>query len=239
VSPFSLDVFEVTVGRFRKFVEAYPESIPDPASGGNPRNPEDQGWDEEWNAHLPATHEELRGLLLTGCSGSTTWTDTPDGNESVPINCVSWYMAQAFCIWDGGRLPTQAEWNFVAAGGNEQRVYPWSVPPTNPVISDSYAVYDVSMPARVGSTEDGLGKWGHYDLAGNIADWVFDVFEVCYRTPDECNDCGYNATDNPQRTARGGGYLDFEDAVRVDSRTSYTDASRHQKFGLRCARDLE
>jgi formylglycine-generating enzyme required for sulfatase activity len=158
----------------------------------------------------------------------------------MPINCVSWYMAQAFCIWDGGRLPTQAEWNFVAAGGNEQRVYPWSVPPTNPVISDSYAVYGASAPARVGSADDDkLGKWGHYDLAGNVREWVFDVFEVCYRTPDECNDCGYNATDNPQRTARGGAYEDLEDGVRVEARSSDMDASQHPAFGFRCARNVE
>jgi hypothetical protein len=54
-----------------------------------------------------------------------TWTDTVGPNENLPMNCVPWYKAFAFCVWDGGRLPTEAEWNYAATGGNEQRKYPW------------------------------------------------------------------------------------------------------------------
>jgi formylglycine-generating enzyme required for sulfatase activity len=237
VSPFSLDAFEVTVGRFRTFVDAY-SSMPAAGSGKNPRNPEDMGWDPAWNTHLPATRDEFRELLASGCAGAATWTESAESNELLPITCVSWYWAQAFCIWDGGRLPTQAEWNFVAAGGPQERVYPWSIPPSNDLISPAHAVYETSGVSDVGQLPSGRGRWGHYDLAGNALEWVFDVYEDCYRTPGQCNDCGYTSPDVPTRTLRGGAYVDTADRVRVEVRFSNVDTTRYPDYGIRCARDL-
>ncbi len=61
--------------------------------------------------------------------------------KTKPINCLDWYTAFAFCAWDGGRLATEAEWNYAASGGSEHRYYPWSKPATSTAIDDSYAVY--------------------------------------------------------------------------------------------------
>jgi len=101
------------------------------------------GWDPSWNASLAINTGTLVANMKCNATHQT-WTDAPGGNESRPMNCVSWYEAMAFCVWDGGYLPTEAEWNYAAAGGQEQRAFPWSSPPFALTNDDStYASYYV------------------------------------------------------------------------------------------------
>jgi sulfatase modifying factor 1 len=247
VSAFSLDAFEVTVARFRAFVVQYSGVAPEAGSGKNPRNPADEGWRTAWDEHLPGTRAALELSLSDDpddpydlCGPNGTWTAGPDLNESKPINCVDFYVAYAFCIWDGGRLPTEAEWNFAAAGGDEERVYPWSSPPESTYITAIHAVHGQSDdaplgPSEVGKLPDGDGRFGHADLAGNVAEWVFDDSSICYPTPDQCSDCGYSSADS-LRVLRGGSFIDAPDNVAVESRLA---ASEGYSFaGFRCVRDI-
>ncbi|WP_437670460.1 formylglycine-generating enzyme family protein [Sorangium sp. So ce131] len=249
VSGFLLDRFEVTVGRFRRFVEAYPESKPVPGSGQHPHI-EGSGWNVEWTEMLPANEAELTADVK--CSSTyQTWRDTDEGTEHLPMNCLSWYVAFAFCAWDGGRLPTEAEWNYAAAGGEEQRPYPWSNSASDDKVDDSHAVYDCMadrvMPRScafsdiqpVGSrSSTGDGRWGHADLAGNMWEWVLD-WHAEY--PDACNDCA-NLKGSSYRVFRGGGWGDGESGL-LSSRRGSDDQSgsdnpsdRDSFAGVRCAR---
>jgi formylglycine-generating enzyme required for sulfatase activity len=76
----------------------------------------------------------------------TTWTPTPSAHESLPINCVNWYQAYAFCIWDGGFLPSRAEWEYAASGGMQQLAYPWGST-VNLNDTASYAIAGCNYPA--------------------------------------------------------------------------------------------
>ena len=100
VSDYWLDVFEVTVGRFRKFVAAY-GGPPGDDAGAHPKIA-GSGWQTSWEAGLPPSKFDPAVLR---CSTDATWTDAPGANEDLPINCVEWYEMFAFCLWDGGRLP--------------------------------------------------------------------------------------------------------------------------------------
>ena len=74
VSDFRLDKYEITVGRFRKFVAAYTQDMIAAGAGANPNNASDTGWDTAWNARLPASAEALEATLKCA-SPYQTWTD--------------------------------------------------------------------------------------------------------------------------------------------------------------------
>jgi len=91
VSTFVLDRYEVTVGRFRAFVEARLGTHENPPAEGSGAHPKlmGSGWDSSWNADLVASTAALTSAL-TCTAGSETWTDAPGENENKPMNCVTW-----------------------------------------------------------------------------------------------------------------------------------------------------
>ena len=120
-----LDRFEVTVGRFRKFQAVYPASQPTGGAGINSNVSSDPGWDAKWNAsNYTVQTASALDSAIRNTNTSSIWIDWELGDDDLPINCIDWYEAYMFCIWDGGRLPTELEWNYAAAGGSEQRPYP-------------------------------------------------------------------------------------------------------------------
>ncbi len=136
------------------------------------------------------------------CSDRDTWTPSAGANENLPLDCVNWYEAYAFCIWDGGFLPSEAEWEYATVGGSQQRRYPWG--PTDPGRANQYAIYDCYYPtgeeggvdscntggatiAPVGTAMLGGGLWGQVDLVGNLQEWTLDYSNAGF--PDPCTDC--------------------------------------------------
>jgi sulfatase modifying factor 1 len=257
LSPFSLDRYEVTVGRFRRFVEDYDTWR---AGGDNPRaefgcHPTVLGtscWKDVWNTAtssgarlVPADRAELEARI-TSCSPSS-YTLEADARESFPMTCVSWFEAYAFCIWDGGRLPTEAEWNYVATGGPLQRAFPWSDPASSLSTSDAsgprarFDVADAAGAEEVWRRPSGRGRFGHFALAGNVWEWVrdtidrerIDAYGLAGSDPIRLTD---DAIATTRRGGRGGSYN--LNATRM--RTAYRDARegtiRLNDIGFRCAR---
>jgi formylglycine-generating enzyme len=153
------------------------------------------------------------------------------------MNCISWYEAFAFCIWDGGRLPTEAEWNYAAAGGTEQRVYPWSSPPASTTLDYSHAVYDdggAIAPQNVGSkSPKGDSKFGQADLAGNVWEWALDSY--ANSLPASCANCA-NLGSAAHRVVRGGSFNYNASYLLVSPRCDDPPAGRYAGLGARCAR---
>lgn len=251
VSDFVLDRFEITVGRFRAFVEAGQGTQANPPAEGAGANPNltGSGWQAAWDDLLVADTAALKQRLMCTSLPYRTWTDEPGENETRPINCLSWLEAFAFCIWDGGRLPTEAEWNYAAAGGSEQREYPWSNPPSSANIDCSHASYGcIDDPCgdgavgcaltdilAVGSKPAGDSRWGHADLGGNLWEWVLDWYAADYPMP--CDDCA-NLTPAENRGFRGGSFSNYASYLLTSYRggSNYDPTGRHTGTGARCAR---
>jgi formylglycine-generating enzyme len=246
VSSFSLDKYEVTVGRFRKFVAEfdYENGLKDGA-GFNASIP-DSGWREAWNKALPNSNDEHASLLKKCDSSFSTWTMSDD---TLPINCVTWFEAFAFCAWDGGRLPTEAEWEYAATGGAENRKYPWG----SKAPSYDLAVYNCSYDgtpnagnednctandiAPMGKKPDGAGRWGHLDLAGNMYEWVLDVYDA-YPADASKDYASVSSSMTFARVLRGGSWHSSDlGTLRAANRIyCYSPLVRLTLYGFRCAR---
>ena len=248
VSNFRLDKYEVTVGRFRAFVNAGmgTQASPPAAGAGAHAMIAGSGWDANWDTSLATDTAAL--VMAVKCSSTfQTWTDTPGANEHRPMNCITWYEAMAFCAWDGGYLPTEAEWNYAATGGDQQRAYPWSSPAgsltsldashasyydgTN-CVGDGTAGCAVTDLVEVGSKPAGDGRWGQSDLAGNVFEWTLD-WAANYATP--CTDCAA-VTASSLRVLRGGSFNSVAPLLRVGLRSSNGPTDRSLSIGVRCAR---
>lgn len=245
VASFALDKYEVTVGRFRKFIAAYDQwyqAHPAVKDGSNP-NTLKTGWGESWTpsaSDLPTSAANLTANLKCSIPMYQTWSDSEGANDMFAINCVNWFEAFAFCIWDGGRLPTEAEWEYTAAGGGQDRLYPWgSDAPTEDrvfLLTSDFAFNPV------GSKPLGVGYFGHLDLAGSMWELVFDWYSATYYgtsgSPSMCDRCA-NTEPDSLRSRRGGSWNELPAELRAANRFYAGFDSRSIDMGFRCARPAQ
>ena len=252
ISSFVLDKYEVTVGRFRRFVESY-SGPPEEGAGSHPLIA-NSGWQSAWNNSIAANSATLASAVQ--CNSTFQVWDVTGAKDYVPMNCITWQQAFAFCAWDGGRLPTEAEWEYAAKGGADNRAYPWGNTPVPPLPENevhtaqtvSYANYgcygngdsgiyndgdkcQIEDILRVGSKPLGAGKWGHLDLSGSVMEWLLDYYSPTL--PATCDDCANLS--GSFRTIRGGSWHDYGDNLGSGSRNSANSVGTYNT-GIRCAR---
>jgi formylglycine-generating enzyme required for sulfatase activity len=117
-----------------------------------------------------------------------------------PVVMVTWHGAVAYCAWAGGRLPSEAEWEYAARGPEGSR-YPWgNDPPTCDLANYGTCI---GVPVQVGSRPAGASWCGALDMAGNVWEWVSDWFAPYSGEPQE-NPTGPTSGDVP--VLRGGGW---------------------------------
>jgi formylglycine-generating enzyme required for sulfatase activity len=265
VSGYRLDKYDVTVGRFRQFVAAWNggSGWTPPAGSGKHTHlgggqglvdsvtaAYETGWVTSDNSDIVPTNAEL--INCGGSNAYATSTNNAGSQESLPINCVNWYEAYAFCIWDGGFLPSLAEWGYAAAGGSQQRFYPWgSTTPGSACPGtgcNQYAIWgcyypsgtgncsNVSNIAPVGTATLGAALWGQLDLVGELNQWVLDWDSIA----DPCTDCAYltgGAATGSTRVARGDAFNGPSSSLASsDCCNHFSPTARPNDTGFRCAR---
>jgi formylglycine-generating enzyme required for sulfatase activity len=247
VSPFRIGRYAVTNRQFGAFVEAT----------GYVTEAERFGWSFVFHLLVPKA-----GVTVRGSSGAAPWWLGVDGaswrapegpGSSVekrldhPAIHLSWNDAMAFCAWSGTRLPTEAEWEYAARGGLDQKRFPWG---DDLLTGGKHRcnIWQGAFPERNSKADGHLGTapvdayqpngFGLYNVAGNVWEWCADWWGVEHPVAGLVDPRGPDGGSG--KVTRGGSYLchkSYCNRYRVAARTANTPDSSTGNMGFRVAAD--
>jgi serine/threonine-protein kinase len=180
---------------------------------------------------------------------NSLWRD-----EAMPIVKVTWDDAQAYCVWAGGRLPTEAEWEYAARAGSTAARYgdmdeiAWYADNSGRQRLDSGRIWkedEATYPQRLGENGNGMHEvgqkranvFGLYDILGNVWEWVNDWYDQNYYRKSPSQDPPGPAI-GQLRILRGGSWFNFPGLVRVSYRFGVDPAYRNVSVGFRCGGEV-
>jgi formylglycine-generating enzyme required for sulfatase activity len=175
---------------------------------------------------------------ITRNRGSYTLRRTPLGqSELQPMVGLSWHGAEAFAAWAGGRLPTEAEWEYACRAGTTTRFY-WGDDLKCTVGNDyawwpnsAWEVSERKYAPLVGEKKP--NAWGLYDMSGNVWEWCSDWYGT-YPSGSVTDPTG--AASGSQRLTRGGSLHDTVSHSRSADRVERHPLTRFKLLGFRLAR---
>ncbi len=154
-----------------------------------------------------------------------------------PVVLISWYDANEYCNWAQKRLPTEAEWEYAARGGNNEWLYPWGNDEPNGTQSN-FAKNPYTIPPTTPVRTYQPNFFGLYDMVGNIWQWCNDWFnETYYASGNNLNPTGPSAGQSKVR--RGGAWNVIQSfRLRCANRGAMLPESYTTNIGFRCAKSI-
>jgi formylglycine-generating enzyme required for sulfatase activity len=149
--------------------------------------------------------------------------------SGLPATAVSWAAAKSYCQAVGGRLPTEAEWEYAARGGTATRYYD-----SLPAIAWFSGNTD-EAPRPVGGKKP--NAFGLYDMLGNVSEWVLDRYYNAYDDTSDPEQVEQPLAGNAFGVARGGSWVSDPNGVRVSRRLEMFPDAEEPHVGFRCASD--
>jgi sulfatase modifying factor 1 len=248
LSPFSIDTYPVTNRDFAAFVEAT----------GYRTESELFEWSFVFWAHLPP--DRFEELVEDTVAAAPWWCKVPGASWKHPegpgshvadrldhpVVHVSWNDAAAYAAWAHTSLPTEAQWEYAARGGLEQKLYPWGDELT-PGGEHRCNIWQGEFP-HVDTAEDGFAgscpvdsfppnPFGLYSITGNVWEWCADWFQTDFTTTPLRDPAG--PAGGLAKVMKGGSFLchaSYCNRYRVAARTSNTPDSAASNIGFRCVR---
>jgi len=241
---FWVDAHEVTVGQFRAWLDA---SMPAPCPGAKcslePGGPyaETMRWYPSDDSAVGATMYKGTGCEKAMFIAEKNDKTTFDGDERLPMNCVTFAQAVAVCHFRGMRLLTEVEWHYVASGRGQQRTYPWGEPsPTSCTQAifglDTSGANKCGFPKPVMTAPGDVSRDGIHDLAGSVSEWTFST-EGPYVPPEVLPDdyAGAVRTDDGV-TSRGGRFPSSPSELATTFSMTRNAKYAYADLGFRCAK---
>ena len=195
-----------------------------------------------WIARSEVTVEQYRRCVHAGrCRAPDTGTNCnwgKPGRNDHPVNCVDWNQARGFAAWAGGRLPSEAEWEYAARGGGGDSKFPWgddAATCRRAVLDDGGQGCGRKSTWPVCSKSLGNTRQGLCDMTGNVFEWVQDFYHYSY-SGAPVDGSAWERPSGDARVCRGGAWSRGAFPATVSYRDRHQPDYRHDAVGFRIAR---